>query len=136
MIKATLGKEIVIKRLNEIGALADIVKIVAERGVSILAVSAWVEGPDGVFRFLVDDELRAADALRAKNYNVREGQVVLAEVPHKPGMLRLLTEKMKGAGIDLHHLYASAALDQSKCLVVFSSADNQKAMVVLNQPAH
>jgi hypothetical protein len=56
--------------------------------------------------------------------------------PHKPGMLRLLTEKMKGAGIDLHHLYASAALDQTKCLVVFSSADNQKAMVVLNQTAH
>lgn len=92
MLKATLGKEIVIKRLNEIGVLADIAKTVAEKGVSILAVSAWVEGQNGIFRLMVDDELRAADALRAKKLEVREGSVVVVEVPHKPGMLKHMTE--------------------------------------------
>jgi hypothetical protein len=136
MLKATLGRELVIKRLNEIGVLADIVKSVAEKGVSILAVSAWVEGRDGVFRLLVDDELRAADALRAKNLDVREGVVVVVEVPHRPGMLKWLTEKLRDAKIDLHHLYGSAASDQAKCVVVFSSSDNQRAVVLLNQAAH
>ena len=136
MLKAILGKEIVIKRLNEIGVLADIAKTVAEKGVSILAVSAWVEGRDGVIRLMVDDELRAADALRAKKHDVREGLVVVVEVPHKPGMLKHLTEILKNAQIDIHHLYASAASDQAKCVVVFSSSDNQKAVVALNQAAH
>lgn len=132
MLKATLGKEIVIKRLNEIGVLADIAKTVAEKGVSILAVSAWVEGQNGIFRLMVDDELRAADALRAKKLEVREGSVVVVEVPHKPGMLKHMTEKLRDAKIDIHHLYGSAALEQTKCVVVFSSSDNQKAVIVLN----
>ena len=136
MLKAILGKEIVIKRLNEIGVLADIAKTVAEKGVSILAVSAWVEGRDSVNRLTVDDELRAAGALRAKKHDVREGLVVVVEVPHKPGMLKHLTEILKNAQIDIHHLYASAASDQAKCVVVFSSSDNQKAVVALNQAAH
>jgi hypothetical protein len=133
MLTATLAKEIVIKRLNEIGVIADIAKTVAEKGVSILAVSAWVEGRDGVIRLTVDDELRAADALRAKNIEVREGTVVMVQVPHKPGMLKHMTEMLRDAHIDIHHLYASAASDQTKCVVVFSSSDNQKAVVVLNQ---
>ncbi|HNF59807.1 MAG TPA: hypothetical protein PLN89_09550, partial [Elusimicrobiota bacterium] len=62
MLKATLGKEIVVRRTNEIGALADIAKTVAEKGIGILAVSGWVEGSEGVFRLLVDDALRAGDA--------------------------------------------------------------------------
>lgn len=64
-----------------------------------------------------------------------EGVVVLVEVPHKPGMLKHLTEQLRDAKIDIHHLYASAASDQTKCVVVFSSSDNQKAVVVLNQAA-
>jgi hypothetical protein len=136
MLTATLAKEIVIKRLNEIGVLADIVKTVAEKGVTILAVCAWVEGRDGVFRLLVDDALRAADALRAKQIEVRESLVVVVDVPHKPGMLKLMTEKLKEAKIDLHHLYASAAADQAKCVVVLSSSDNQRAVVALNKADH
>lgn len=136
MLKAILSKEIVIKRLNEIGVLAEIAKTVAEKGVSILAVSAWVEGQNGVFRLMVDDALRAAEALRGKKLDVRENTVVVVDVPHTPGMFKLLTEKLRDANIDLHHLYASAASDQAKCTVVFSSSDNQKAVVLLNQAAH
>lgn len=136
MLKATLGKEIVVRRTNEIGALADIAKILAEKGLSILAVSAWVEGAMGVFHLVVDDGLRAMDALRAHKYDPREMSVVIMDVPHKPGMLKLIAEKLKAEGIDLHHLYASAQINQPECGIVFSSSDNQRAMVVLNQEQH
>jgi hypothetical protein len=132
VLKATLGKEIVVRRTNEIGALADIAKTVAEKGIGILAVSGWVEGSEGVFRLLVDDALRAGDALRAKHYAPRESSVVIVELPHKPGLLKMMTEKLRDARIDLHHLYASAPSRAAECLVVFSSSDNQRAMVELN----
>jgi hypothetical protein len=136
MLKATLGKEIMVKRLNEIGALAEIAKTVSEKGVSISAVCAWVEGQDSVIRLMVDDALRAADALKAKQFTVREAPAVVVEVPHKPGMLKQITETLKEARIDLHHLYASAASDQARCVLVFSCSDNQKAVVLLNQASH
>jgi SLT domain-containing protein len=41
--------------------------------------------------------------------------------------------RSKGGGrIDIHHLYATAALAQERTMVVFASANNDRAMVLLN----
>lgn len=133
MLRANIGKEIVVKVRNEIGVLAQLSRLVADKGVNILAASAWVEGADGIVHLVTEDNLRVMDLLRAKSYNPREAAVVLVESPHKPGLLRHLTEKLAEAGIDLHHLYASATATQDKCLIVFASANNDRAVVVLNE---
>ncbi len=132
MIKATLGKEIVIKTINEIGVLAEISKALAERGVSILAVSAWVEGAHGIIHLVTEDNLRAMDCLR-QNFKPREDNVVIVEVPHKPGMLKRVTDSLKAEGIDIHHLYATALPGDGKCLVVFSSSYNDHALLALKK---
>jgi hypothetical protein len=130
MIKITSGKEIVIKTLNEIGVMAEISKRVSERGISILAASAWVEGADGVIHLVTDDNVRAMDVLQQK-FQPRASNVLIAEVSHKPGMLRALTDKLKTAGIDIHHLYATALSSQDKCLIVFSTSYNDRALLAL-----
>ena len=84
MLKVKLGKEVVVRVRNEIGLLAQISKLVAEKGINILAAAAWVEGPDGVVHLVTDDNLRVTDALRHKGYNPREHDVVLVETAHKP----------------------------------------------------
>lgn len=48
-------------------------------------------------------------------------------------MLRHVTEKLAAQGIDLYHLYATATADQEKGLVIFSSTNNDRAVVLLNQ---
>lgn len=130
MIKVIAGKEIVVKTLNEIGVMAEISKRVSERGISILAASAWVEGADGVIHLVTDDNLRAMDVLQQK-FRPREANVLIAEVSHKPGMLRALADKLKTAGIDIHHLYATALSSQDKCLIVFSTSYNDRALLAL-----
>ena len=133
MLKAELGKEILVTVVNDIGVLADITKAVAEKGISILAASCWVEGEKGIIHLVTDDNLRAGDALRKKKLDVKEMKVVLAELPHKPGMLKHLAETLSAAQIDIHHLYASADVNAPKCLLVFSSSDNDRAMVEINR---
>jgi hypothetical protein len=130
MIKVIAGKEIVVRTLNEIGVMAEISKRVSERGISILAASAWVEGADGVIHLVTDDNLRAMEVLQQK-FRPREDNVLIAEVSHKPGMLRALTDKLKTAGIDIHHLYATALSSQDKCLFVFSTSYNDRALLTL-----
>ena len=132
MLKAKIGKEVVVRMTNEVGVLARIAKIVADKGVNILAASAWVEGTEAVIRLVTDDQLRIADALREKKFAVRETDVVLTEAAHKPGMLRHLTETLADKGIDLRYLYASATAGQDKSLVVLSSMNNERAVVLLN----
>ncbi len=132
MLKAHLAKEIVLRMPNEIGTLNGVAKTLADKGFNILAVSAWVEGPDVVIRLLMDDTSRAADTMKARGYHVREADVVVAEIPHKPGMLRSITDKLAQEEIDIHHLYATSGRGQDQGLVVFATAHNDRALVRLN----
>ena len=132
MIQAKQGKEIVVVTVNQIGSLAEISKLVADRGVNILGLCGWVEGQDAVFRMVTDDNLRAGDALRSKHYSIREKDVVLVELPHKPGMLRSIIQRLSAENIDIHHIYASATLDMHKSLVALATANNDRAVVLLN----
>jgi len=132
MIQARQGKEIVVVTVNQIGSLAEISRTVADHGINILGLCGWVEGQDAVFRLVTDDNLRAADALRAKNYSTRERDVVLVELQHKPGMLRSITQRLSAESIDIHHVYATAPLDTHRSLVVLSTSHNDRAVVLLN----
>jgi hypothetical protein len=132
MLKARLGKEVVLRVENEVGVLDQIARTVAEKGVDVVATCAWVEGPLAIVRLVTDDNLRVVDALRSKNYAPKEADVVLTEVPHKPGMLRHVTERLARGGVDIHHLYASTTSEQGESLVVLATANNDHAAVLLN----
>lgn len=132
MMEAHAAREVVVRMPNEIGTLNRIVKGLADKGIDLTAVSAWVEGADVVIRLLAEDTERTADALRAQGYAVRESEVILIEVPHKPGMLRRITDRLVHDEIDIHHLYATSARGQDTALVVFATANNDRAIVRLN----
>jgi hypothetical protein len=132
MLKARMGKEILLRVENEVGVLDQIARTVAEKGADIQAVSAWVEGPLAVIHLVTDDNRRVADALRSKNYDPRESDVVVTEVPHKPGMLRHVTERLARGSVDVHHLYASTTSEQRESLLVLATANNDRAVVLLN----
>lgn len=131
MLNARIGKEIVVRVRNEIGVVAQLTKLIADKGINVLAMNGWVEGQDAVIRLVTSDNLRVMDALREKHYNPHEKNVVFLEAAHKPGKLRHITEILAKEGIDLLHLYASATEDMDKCLVVFECANNDRAVVLL-----
>jgi len=132
MHKARQGKEVALRMANEAGVLANMSKIIAERGVNILAMSCWVEGGEAVIRLVTDDMLRTTDVLRENGYAAEEKDVVLVHAAHKPGILRHITDMLAKENIDLSHLFASATIDQDECLVVLNSSNNERAIVLLN----
>ncbi len=133
MFTAQQVKEITVEVRNEIGVLHEMAKLVAEKGVSILALQGGVQDGRAVIRMVTDDNLRAADALRARNYLPLESEAVMAEIPHRPGMLRVLTEKLARAGLDIDHLYATAGPGDVHCNLILSCTDNGRAIVELNR---
>lgn len=133
MLKARMAKELIVRVPNQVGVLAQVAKIVADKGINILAACARVEGTDAVIRLVTEDQLRVAEALRERKFSVHETEVVVTEAAHKPGMLRVLTEKLATQGIDLRYLYASATAGQDKSLIVLSAMSNDRAVVLLNE---
>src|SRR3990172_4325869 len=135
MLKARPAKEVVVRMPNAIGALDAIARTVADRGIDIFAVSSWVEGAQAVVRLVTEDSVRLLDALKAQRYEAREADVIVTDVPHKPGMLHRLTETLAEDEIDLQHLYATATAAQDRRPVGFTAANNDRAMVLLNRIA-
>lgn len=133
MLKARLGKEIVIRVTNEIGVINQLSKVIAEKGINALAVNGEVNGDTATMRFITTDNLRVGDALRARHYAPREAPCVIVEVPNKPGMLRSVTERLAAEAIDIRHLYATAAEDERHSLLALDCTDNDHAVVVLNR---
>jgi len=134
MITAKQCKEISIRVLNDIGILAQLTKIIAEKGVNIRAAAAWVEDENkGVVRLVTDDNLRAMDALKAHNYAPEEINSVEVLMHHSPGMLSSICELIGSGGLNVHYLYASAPVSEDTCLAVLSTDNNERALVLLNE---
>ena len=133
MLSARPAHEVVVEVPNDIGVLSRLVKIIAEKGINILATRNWVEGDRAILRLVTDDNLRTTDALTETGYVPTERPVICVELPHKPGMLEHITSCLARENIDLAHLYASATIDQERCTVILGSSNNDRAVVLLNQ---
>jgi len=133
MITAKHCKEVSVRVEDEVGALAKLTKMVAEKGINVLAAAAWIEGEkNAIIHLVTDDNLRVVDTLRAHGYETEEVASIIVELSHKPGMLSRVCEKVSMAGIGIRYLYVSGPINAETCLLVISTDNNDKALVALN----
>ena len=134
MMEATHCKEISVRVLNDTGVLAQLTRIVADKGVQIRAASAWAEDETkGTIRLVTDDNLRAGEALRAHNYIPTELDCIAVTMRHTPGMLSTLCQRIGNCGISIKYLYISAPVSDETCLAILSTENNNQALVLLNE---
>jgi len=133
MLQARQGKEVVLTMTNKTGLLSELTKLLSEKGVSILAVIGAVAGEDCLIRLVTDDNLRTKDTLAGKGYKPSEENVILMEVPPKPGMLRRITEVLASENIDIRYVYATALDQHDKCLLVLHTDNDEHALPKLNK---
>lgn len=133
MFEARQGKEIVLREVNRVGLLSDVAKAVAQKGISILAITGSVHGADCYIHLVTDDNLRACDAISEQGYKPVEEGVILIELAHKPGMLKRLGEVLASDEIDIRHVYATVLEEQDKCLLVLRTSNDEHALPWLNK---
>lgn len=134
MINATHGKEVSLRVINDVGVLAQLTKIVAEKGINILAAATWCEDKgSGVIHLVTDDNLRAVDALRARNYDPKEERSIAVKVSHQPGMLSSIYQRIGAENIGIRYLYGSATINDDQCLLILATDNDDKALIALNK---
>lgn len=133
MREATIGKELVVHTENRVGVLASIARALSDQGINILALAVMVQGDEAELHLVPDAPSYALDALRKAEFAVEEREVVLAELPHRAGFLRRITEALARQGLDIRYLYASAFEAGHSSLVVFSCTNNGKAVQLLRE---
>ena len=113
--------------------MADIAALLAEKGINILALYVSAREEEAEIHLLTEAQLYARKALEEAEYPVEQEEVVLLELPHRPGFLRRVTETLRRNGLDIRYLYATAPEWSGKCLVVFSCDNNGRALELLRE---
>ena len=133
MSKARAGKEIHVVADNKIGTLSDISQWLADKGINIKAVCAYVDTGKAHFLFVTSDNRKAMEILRAKSLDVNEEEVIVLEMQDKVGILKDATKKLKSAEVDIKYLYGTTInTANAPATVVLAADDNGKAINALN----
>ncbi|MFA5275620.1 MAG: hypothetical protein WC417_01845 [Candidatus Omnitrophota bacterium] len=135
MIKAVkLGQEIQIGTGNKAGVLANVSKLLSEKGINIEGVAGHVINNEAKIMVITNDALRAKDALSKAGYKeVKENQVIIIELENKLGALKTVTSVLAEGKIDIKQIYGTACVAGCPAQLVLSTSDNDKALVELKK---
>jgi len=131
MIEARLQKELLIETENRVGLIADISRLLGDMGINFNAISVEAANSGAVLHLISNSQLYARDALRDAGFQVSEREVVILELPNRPGELCRVTAALARKEIDIEELYVTAPDASAKALVVLSCSHNGKAVLML-----
>lgn len=131
MTNAVLGKQLIITVDNKVGSLAEVSEVISSSGINLIAVCAYAVDNKGVIMFVSEDNKTAKKLLKAKDYNVRDEEIVLLTVDNKPGSFQAVAQRIAAAGIDLTLIYGSVEQKGKTSRIVLISEDNRAVLTAI-----
>ena len=131
MAKASKAKQINLTLPNEVGTLASLSSVISGAKVNITAICAWGDKEKAYFYMVVDRHIKVKNALTKAKFTVADEDVILVEMPNKPGEMQKMAEKIADAGIDILYTYGSAGSGRTSFCVF--KTDNDKNAIKLIQ---
>ncbi len=102
-----IAKQLTIYVPDAVGTLAHVARVLAQKKVNITGLICVGAGDRSPIRLLSDSPARARKALQAAGLDPTEEDVLVVQLPDKPGALAAVGEKLAAAGINIHYAYAS-----------------------------
>jgi hypothetical protein len=93
--------QFVVQLENRPGALAQLARAIASRGVNIVRLGAGGAGDHGYAVLTTDDPEAAREVLKGAGYDFVEGRTLLLELPDRPGELATVAERLGEAGVQI-----------------------------------
>lgn len=112
---------------NKPGRLLAVTRILGDAGVNIRGYSIADTAEYGILRLLVDKLDVARIALRENDFSAHESQVVLVEVPDRPGGVAHVLDSL--AAFNIEYTYPTA----THCLIAFGVEKVAEAETALQQ---
>ena len=126
-----VGKQLAVFLENKPGALARLCEALAEKKINLLAVTVSDTVDHAVVRMVVDRPTEALHALGEAGMLVVESDVLLIEVPNKPGGLAELAKRLSESDVNIEYAYCTSAEKQTSAMLVLRTHDAERAREVL-----
>lgn len=117
---------------NRPGTLARTCQALARDGVNILALSISDTVDHAVVRMITSDAGKTARVLQVLHATVHERDVVLMQVPNRPGVMAEVAQKLASAGINIEYAYCAASASQEHGTMVLRTNDVEETINALS----
>lgn len=118
---------------NKSGRLAEVSRVLGEKGVNIRALSLADTSDFGILRLIVDNTDLARDTLKANGFTVSKTEVVAVEVPDRPGGLASILNVLDAASVNVEYMYAFVERSAGNAVIIFRFDDVDHAIKVLQE---
>jgi hypothetical protein len=132
MGKAKKAKQLSFEAKDKVGVLAEITAALAAAKVDITAICAYGMDREAYFMLITNANAKAKKALGKLGFKVEDEDVVLAELPNKPGALQQVAQQIADGGINIHYMYGTAGSGKTST-GIFATNNDTKAIKVINK---
>ena len=116
---------------NRTGQLAEITKLLADKGIDIRAISIAETADYSLARMIVDDSHKASAILLEHGDILSMTPVWAVEVPDRPGGLAEVLSVLADAHVDIEYMYSLFAHQEGKAYMVMRIHDEPRFLSTL-----
>ncbi len=127
-------EQIVIVLENKSDRFHEAINLLAQSCINIRALSLTDDHDRRILlRLIVNDKEKAKKLLKDHGFSLIASEVVVIEVPDKPGGLASVLERLKDSGLEIEYMYAFSQKSGGSGLLIFRFDDPDKAIQVLSK---
>jgi hypothetical protein len=117
--------------VNKPGVLAQLLNVLADNKINIVAITMMDSVEHGVMRMVGEGSDKIRDILKKMNMQFSESQVLCVNLPNHAGAFADVTNKLSKAHINISYAYCTAGAKGGRTTGVLKVADVKKAMKIL-----
>jgi len=129
------AKEFAIRMEDRPGTLGKVLRVLADRGVNILAFQSFPTEGKAVTRIVVDNPAAAKKVLDSERLTYTESEVAQVKLVHRPGELARAASRLGEVDININHGYCGVEPGTNVPLLIFGVAEVGRAVTILEQAA-
>jgi hypothetical protein len=118
---------------NKAGRLAEVVRLLANQGIDLRAVSLADTSDFGILRIIVSDTEKASQVLNQAGYVSTVTPVLAVAITDEPGGMAAVAEVLAKANINVEYTYAFITRHEGTAYMICRVENNEKAVQALSE---
>ncbi|MEE1014078.1 MAG: ACT domain-containing protein [Clostridia bacterium] len=124
-------KQISVFMENRPGCLAEITQVLSDNDIDMRAVNIADTTEFGILRMIVDNPVKAEEALRSNHMTVSVTEVFAVSIDDTVGAFHQVIALLKDAEISIDYIYSFIGEKSSRAVIVVKTNDNGRSVKLL-----
>lgn len=118
--------------VNKPGILTTVCDALADRKINLSALTLMDSVEHGVFRIVAEDVSKTRLVLASLNLPMTETEVLVVEMPNRPGSMADVCARLNGNHISIKYAYVTSGAAGGRTIGIFKVDNLKKAMRLLD----